>query len=104
VDTREEPAPRLPNALRASIGLGAAIHYARDDGRQLVPACGVTLRRPLIPTADPVNCYRCTANGPTPAGPRLTLLVLYTSDLETSRAFYEALGLTFTAERHGTGP
>ena len=34
----------------------------------------------------------------------LTLVVLRCSDLERSRAFYEALGLTLTPEQHGSGP
>ncbi|MGF7236909.1 MAG: VOC family protein [Frankia sp.] len=36
--------------------------------------------------------------------PQLNLLVLYTSDVANCRAFYEELGLEFTAERHGDGP
>jgi catechol 2,3-dioxygenase-like lactoylglutathione lyase family enzyme len=36
--------------------------------------------------------------------PVLSLIVLRCSDLERSRHFYEALDLTFTHERHGTGP
>ena len=34
----------------------------------------------------------------------LNLVVLRVSDLERARCFYEALGLRFTRERHGTGP
>jgi catechol 2,3-dioxygenase-like lactoylglutathione lyase family enzyme len=34
----------------------------------------------------------------------LSLLVLRCSDLAASRAFYEALGLEFRDEKHGTGP
>jgi catechol 2,3-dioxygenase-like lactoylglutathione lyase family enzyme len=34
----------------------------------------------------------------------LTLLVLRCADIEVSKRFYEALGLTFVAEKHGTGP
>jgi catechol 2,3-dioxygenase-like lactoylglutathione lyase family enzyme len=43
-----------------------------------------------------------TMSGP----PRLmlTLLVLRCRDLPASRAFYEALGLAFRAEKHGAGP
>ena len=33
----------------------------------------------------------------------MNLLVLYTLRLEECRAFYAALGLTFTAEQHGQG-
>lgn len=35
---------------------------------------------------------------------RLNLLVLRCRDIERSRAFYEAFGLTFTRHRHGAGP
>lgn len=35
---------------------------------------------------------------------RLTLLVLYTPQLERCRDFYAGLGLTFAAEQHGQGP
>lgn len=34
----------------------------------------------------------------------LTLVVLRCADLERSRQFYEALGLTLIREQHGTGP
>lgn len=34
----------------------------------------------------------------------LDLLVLRVADLERSRRFYEALGLVFVEERHGSGP
>jgi catechol 2,3-dioxygenase-like lactoylglutathione lyase family enzyme len=33
----------------------------------------------------------------------LTLIVLRCADLERARQFYEALGLTLVAEKHGTG-
>lgn len=36
--------------------------------------------------------------------PHLQLLVLRCRDVETSRRFYERLGLTFTKEKHGSGP
>ena len=35
---------------------------------------------------------------------RMTLLVLYSPNLEQCHAFYANLGLTFTAEKHGQGP
>ncbi|MFF9035938.1 glyoxalase/bleomycin resistance/dioxygenase family protein [Streptomyces sp. NPDC014892] len=35
---------------------------------------------------------------------RVTLLVLYSPQLEECRRFYQDLGLDFTAERHGQGP
>ena len=35
---------------------------------------------------------------------RVTLLVLYTPQLEECRNFYAGLGLAFTAEQHGRGP
>ncbi len=35
---------------------------------------------------------------------KLNLIVLRVTDLERSREFYEALGLEFVQERHGTGP
>lgn len=38
------------------------------------------------------------------SGPALTYLVLRCADLERSRCFYEALGLTLIAEQHGAGP
>ena len=34
----------------------------------------------------------------------LNLVVLRTSDVQQSVAFYNALGMTFEVERHGTGP
>jgi lactoylglutathione lyase len=34
----------------------------------------------------------------------LTLLVLKTRQVDRVRSFYEALGISFTEERHGTGP
>jgi catechol 2,3-dioxygenase-like lactoylglutathione lyase family enzyme len=34
----------------------------------------------------------------------LTLVVLRCADLERSRGFYEALGLTLMSEQHGPGP
>jgi lactoylglutathione lyase len=34
----------------------------------------------------------------------LTLVVVRCRDLEQSRRFYEALGLSFNTERHGAGP
>jgi hypothetical protein len=39
-----------------------------------------------------------------PSPTRLTLLVLYSPQLELCRRFYGGLGLTFTAEQHGQGP
>ena len=41
---------------------------------------------------------------PAAGGPRLDLLVLHTHDLSASREFYEALGLAFVREQHGSGP
>ena len=35
---------------------------------------------------------------------RLNLIVLRCRDLDRSRAFYAALGMTFTRHRHGNGP
>lgn len=35
---------------------------------------------------------------------RTTLIVIYSPLLEQCRRFYEALGLTFAAEKHGNGP
>lgn len=35
---------------------------------------------------------------------QLALIVIRCKDLETSRIFYEQLGLTLIAEKHGTGP
>jgi catechol 2,3-dioxygenase-like lactoylglutathione lyase family enzyme len=35
---------------------------------------------------------------------RLTLIVLGCVDLELSRRFYEALGMSFVEEKHGSGP
>lgn len=34
----------------------------------------------------------------------LNLVVIRAAALDRSQAFYEALGLTFVSERHGTGP
>jgi catechol 2,3-dioxygenase-like lactoylglutathione lyase family enzyme len=34
----------------------------------------------------------------------ITLIVLRCADVERAREFYEALGLTLVAERHGNGP
>ncbi len=39
----------------------------------------------------------------TPASPALNLLVLRAVDMEATRAFYEALGLSFRREKHGNG-
>ena len=36
--------------------------------------------------------------------PSLTLVVLRSPDIDRLKAFYEALGLALTAERHGNGP
>ena len=36
--------------------------------------------------------------------PRLNLVVIRSGDLEISRKFYEAIGLTLTVHRHGNGP
>lgn len=38
------------------------------------------------------------------ASPALHLLVLRAAELRATAAFYEALGFTFTTERHGSGP
>jgi lactoylglutathione lyase len=35
---------------------------------------------------------------------QLNLLVLRCRDIEASRRFYEAVGLSFTTEQHGSGP
>jgi predicted enzyme related to lactoylglutathione lyase len=35
---------------------------------------------------------------------QLNLIVLYSQDIERSKAFYETLGLHFTKEQHGSGP
>ena len=35
---------------------------------------------------------------------RLTLLVLRCANVETTRRFYESLGLVFEREKHGSGP
>lgn len=45
----------------------------------------------------------CRRIGAVP-GLALDLIVLRSSDLDAARAFYEAVGVRFTAERHGTGP
>ena len=34
----------------------------------------------------------------------LKLIVLYVANIETSKTFYEALGLRFQKEKHGKGP
>jgi catechol 2,3-dioxygenase-like lactoylglutathione lyase family enzyme len=39
-----------------------------------------------------------------PSQPRLSLIVLRCADLAQSRRFYEALGIVFTLEQHGSGP
>jgi catechol 2,3-dioxygenase-like lactoylglutathione lyase family enzyme len=39
-----------------------------------------------------------------PSVTRVTLLVLYTPQLEECRDFYTRLGLAFAAEQHGHGP
>jgi predicted enzyme related to lactoylglutathione lyase len=41
---------------------------------------------------------------PEPTTPALTLLVLKTRDPAAALLFYHAVGITFTEERHGTGP
>ncbi len=40
----------------------------------------------------------------TPKIVKITLLVLRCKDVELSRTFYEAMGLQFTPEQHGSGP
>ena len=35
---------------------------------------------------------------------RINLIVLYTSDLQKSKQFYETIGLVFVKEKHGIGP
>jgi lactoylglutathione lyase len=37
-------------------------------------------------------------------GIRLNLVVIYSSNVERTRTFYERLGLKFQTERHGRGP
>ncbi|MGI8333075.1 glyoxalase/bleomycin resistance/dioxygenase family protein [Actinomadura scrupuli] len=39
-----------------------------------------------------------------PSTTRVTLLVLYTRQVEECRSFYSELGVSFTVERHGQGP
>lgn len=39
-----------------------------------------------------------------PGAIRVTLLVVYTPQLEECRKFYAGLGLAFTTEQHGRGP
>jgi catechol 2,3-dioxygenase-like lactoylglutathione lyase family enzyme len=34
----------------------------------------------------------------------LDVVVLRSADMSAARAFYEAVGLTFVAEKHGSGP
>lgn len=36
--------------------------------------------------------------------PKLSLLVLYTNNIEATRDFYAAIGLSFHDEQHGKGP
>jgi predicted enzyme related to lactoylglutathione lyase len=36
--------------------------------------------------------------------PQLNLIVVYASDPDQSKRFYETLGLTFSSEKHGRGP
>ena len=36
--------------------------------------------------------------------PYVSLIVLYTADLEAARAFYAGLGLSLAREQHGHGP
>ena len=36
--------------------------------------------------------------------PSLEFIVIFAVDLERSRRFYEALGLSFSLEKHGNGP
>jgi predicted enzyme related to lactoylglutathione lyase len=38
------------------------------------------------------------------ANPELNLLVLRSADIERAARFYEALGIQFTREKHGSGP
>lgn len=38
------------------------------------------------------------------SGLALDLVVLRSSELDAARAFYEAVGLRFVAEKHGDGP
>ena len=44
------------------------------------------------------------ADGDDAAAPLLDLVVLRSADLSAARAFYEALGVVFGEEQHGSGP
>ena len=41
---------------------------------------------------------------PTEMQPKLSLIVVYARNLEETREFYAALGITFQDEQHGSGP
>ena len=36
--------------------------------------------------------------------PAMNLVVIYTRDIELAKGFYDSLGLSFTPEKHGSGP
>jgi lactoylglutathione lyase len=36
--------------------------------------------------------------------PQMSLVVIYARDIERTKQFYDDVGLSFTSERHGTGP
>lgn len=44
------------------------------------------------------------ALSPSHPPPKLTLIVIYARNLEATREFYAALGITFQDEQHGSGP
>lgn len=63
----------------------------REAGDSLTDAACLSLSPGTLPMTSP---------GPI----RVTLLVLYTPQLEECRNFYARLGLAFTTEQHGHGP
>lgn len=61
------------------------------------------MHTPAVPPTPSPGAGSPVEEGSAPTA-RVSLLVLYTARLEECRLFYAALGLDFTAERHGRGP
>lgn len=90
-----------------ALNLVARVVAIRRGCRQLSPGewyRSMTRPRLTIAGALAVLTYPSVPFRPTIAMAQLTLLVLRCQDLQLSRRFYSALGLTLTAEKHGTGP
>jgi lactoylglutathione lyase len=75
--------------IRADEGLGATYQYAYSD---------------FSVAADKLRELVSEGNGASEPTAALKLVVLYVRDVEVTKSFYECLGLSFRAEKHGHGP